>query len=203
MIRSVIAASATANAKVFVIGIVGYLSTKFPRDAPFIPLQFVDTLARINFYLFMLPLYYSSLASSITIEELKTLWIVPLSATVVILLSYLIATVLGYLPCFRFYSDNSTFNVLRVATAFPNVVTLPILIFPCICEYPIVYEAFGSNKDDMIINDGTTMTSSDMYEQCVAKSSSIIFLYFFGFNVSLWTFGAPKLMQSKKKTDKD
>ena len=200
-IGSVIAASATANAKVFAIGIVGLLSTKFPRDAPFIPPKFVDTFARINFYLFMIPLYYSSLAS-IKIEELKTLWIVPLSAIVVIFLSYLIATVLGYLPCFRLYRDSSTFNVLRVATAFPNIIALPILIFPCICEYPIAYEAFGSNKDDMVINNGTTMTSSDMYEQCVAKSSSMIFLYFLGFNVTFWTFGAPKLMQSKKKQTK-
>ena len=202
-IGSVIAASATANAKVFVIGVVGFVSTKIPREAPLIPPEFVDTLARVNFYLFMIPLVYNSLASSITIEELKTLWIAPLSAIVIISLSYLIATILGYLPCFRLYQDSHSFNVLRVATSFPNIVALPILIFPCICEYPIAYEAFGKNKNDMMMNDGTAiMSSSDMYENCVAKSTSMIFLYFFGYNISFWIFGAPKLMQSHKHQKK-
>jgi len=50
---AVLVASASSVAKVYVICAVGYLGTKYPKDAPYIPLNQVGMLSRISFNLWV------------------------------------------------------------------------------------------------------------------------------------------------------
>ena len=113
-VSSVIIASASAVAKVFVIGGMGYISAIRPRPIPLLPPSAMNALSKMNFYLLILPLVYSTLASAVTPEKLGSLWFVVVSAMVVICLSYLVATLLGKLPFFR-VENKIDFDALRIA----------------------------------------------------------------------------------------
>ena len=67
----------------------------------------------------ILPLVYSTLASAVTPDKLGSLWFVLVAGIAVISLSYIIATLLGKLPCFR-VENKTDFDALRIAAAFPN-----------------------------------------------------------------------------------
>ena len=151
----------------------------------------------------ILPLVYSTLASAVTPDKLGSLWFVLVAGIAVISLSYIIATLLGKLPFFR-VENKTDFDALRIAAAFPNseyvrdgwmilclyflhthiyhehkriVVALPILIFPTLCEYPVVYNSFYEGD----IND---TTEGEKFKSCVDQSNAMIFIYFFAWNVS-------------------
>ena len=113
-VSSVIIASASAVAKVFVIGGMGYISAIRPRPIPLLPPSAMNALSKMNFYLLILPLVYSTLASAVTPEKLGSLWFVLVSAMVVICLSYMVATLLGKLPFFR-VENKIDFDALRIA----------------------------------------------------------------------------------------
>lgn len=97
--------------------------------------------------------------------------------------SYVTATLLGLIIKIQNPTD---FNCLRIAASFPNVVALPILIFPSLCEYPVVYEAIGGS-----------------FPLCVDQSTTLIFLYFFSWSFLFWTFGHRQLMAAANQRLKE
>mmetsp|Transcript_493 Transcript_493/g.967 ORF Transcript_493/g.967 Transcript_493/m.967 type:complete len:521 (+) Transcript_493:240-1802(+) len=189
-VTSVIVASASAVAKVFVIGAIGYVSAKRPRPVPILPQHAMNAISKMNFDLLILPLVYSTLASAVTPEKLGSLWFVVVSAVVVICLSYGVSTLLGRLPFFR-VENKVDFDALRIASAFPNIVALPFLIFPTLCEFPVVYNAFYEEED--------TGSEAEKFRSCVDQSNAMIFVYFFSFNLLYWILGYPTLVAAGKK----
>ena len=88
----------------------------------------VTAISRMNFNLLILPLVYVSMASSVTPEKVESLWFVLVAGFFVISLSYTVAGLLVKLPCFRV--DNTLdMEALKIASAFPNIVALPIREF--------------------------------------------------------------------------
>eukprot|EP00986_Skeletonema_menzelii_P021243 scaffold33744_cov171-Skeletonema_menzelii.AAC.3 len=144
----------------------------------------------MNFNLLIIPLVYSALASGVTPSALGSLWIVLVSGIVVICLSYAVAALLGKLPFFR-VEDRTDFDALKIAAAFPNIVALPILIFPTLCEFPVVYNAFYEG--------GIESTDGEKYKSCVDESNAMIFVYFFAWNLLYWIIGYPTLVAAGKR----
>lgn len=189
-ITSVLIASASAVAKVFVIGLIGYVSAIHPKADPILPGSAMNAISKMNFNLLIIPLVYSALASGVTPSALGSLWIVLVSGIGVICLSYAVASVLGKLPFFR-VEDRTDFDALKIAAAFPNIVALPILIFPTLCEFPVVYNAFYEGGDEI--------TDGEKYKSCVDESNAMIFVYFFAWNLLYWIIGYPTLVAAGKK----
>ena len=101
IIASVVIASASATAKVFVIGGLGYWAACRPKPSPILPNVAMTGISKMNFNLLLLPLIYSTIASSVTPQKLGSLWFILVSALVVIISSYCVATLLGKLPFFK------------------------------------------------------------------------------------------------------
>ncbi len=189
-ITSVLIASSSAVAKVFVIGGIGYVSAIRPKSDPILPGSAMNAISKMNFNLLIIPLVYSALASGVTPSALGSLWIVLVSGIGVICLSYAVASVLGKLPFFR-VEDRTDFDALKIAAAFPNIVALPILIFPTLCEFPVVYNAFYEG--------GVESSDGEKYKSCVDESNAMIFVYFFAWNLLYWIIGYPTLVTAGKK----
>lgn len=194
IISSVIIASASATAKVFVIGGIGYWSACRPKASPILPNVAMTGISKMNFNLLLLPLIYSTIASSVTPQKLGSLWFILVSALVVISTSYGVATVLGKLPFFR-VQNKIDFDALRIAAAFPNILALPILIFPTLCEFAVVHDAFYNGEN---ASDGGP-TEVEKYKSCVDQSNAMIFVYFFGWNFLFWVIGYSSLVEAGSK----
>ena len=118
-------------------------------------------------------------------QSIGDYWFVFVGAFGVIGLSYITATILGQVFCIRNPRD---FSALRIAASFPNIVSLPILIFPSLCEYSVVLE----NMLPDAVGD------VDQQDQCVALSNTMIFCYFFAYSLVFWSFGHPQLMAAAR-----
>lgn len=153
-----------------------------PRKAPFLPRSLVGTVARFTFHTLTIPLIYSTIAIAVTIESVGNYWFVFVGAFFVLGISYMVATCFG---C-RIIAQSQDFRALRVAATFPNIVALPILIFPSLCEFPVVYEGYILEEGD----------AAYLEKQCVAQSSTMIFCYFFSWSLAFWSFGNRQLMQA-------
>ena len=189
---SVIAASAQSVAKVFLIGAVGYGSVIFPRRSPLLPRESVSVVARFGFHVFVLSLIYSTTAVSVSIESMSQYWFVVVAAFFVLGTSYATATILGkWTPGLRI-SNPQDFAALRIAATFPNIVALPILVFPSLCEYPVVHENFASQSIDS--SSDAPQSSNQLEEQCTDEATAMIFCYFFSWSLMFWSVGYPQLM---------
>jgi predicted permease len=104
--------------------------------------------------------------------------------------------------------DRRDFVALRVAATYPNIVSLPILIFPSLCEFSVVYEGYASgwssssgSPSDVDNDGGATTTSIEidsatLRQECIAQSTTMIFCYFFAWSLAFWSFGNPQLMNA-------
>lgn len=189
MILSVIQASGGAVSKVFIIASVGYFSVLYPKKNPIIPVDLVGKVSRIAFNLFCLPLIYSTIAKTVSLDTLSYLWIVLVSGIAVVATSFGTATLLGYLPYFRI-KNKVDFEALRIAVAFPNIVALPVLIFPALCEHEVVYDAFSE------LDNKETATADELYDDCVDQSNQMIFVYFFAWSLMFWIIGNQLLISA-------
>ena len=154
-----------------------------PRQSPLLPANSIGALARFSFNVLTLCLIYGTIARTTSASTIGSYWFEIVGNVVVVVVSYLTATLLGLIIKIKNPLD---FDSLRIAASFPNIVALPILIFPALCEYPVVYEAFG----------GT-------YARCVDESTSKIFAYFLSWSFLFWTFGQSKLMAAANQRLKD
>lgn len=192
-ILSIIAASASAVGKTFVIGLVGYLSTKYPKDAPLIPLSSLSLLSRMTFNMLIIPLIYTGVASSVELSELESLYPIIILSFAILLISYVVTVCLGYLPCFRMQNE-TYFTPLCIASTFPNIVALPIIIFPTLCEYGVVQDLVGEDIDH---EDFAVDGESSLMDICNKQVNSIVFTYFFGFSIVFWSVGHRALKKCK------
>jgi predicted permease len=145
-------------------------------------------VARFGFHALTIPLIYSNIARSVSIDSIGDYWFVLIAGFGVISVSYLVATLLGkLLPL----SNPRDFVALRIAATFPNIVALPILIFPSLCEYKVVYDGFATEK---------ISSDADLVQECISQSNTMIFLYFFSWSISFWSLGHPQLMNAAKAT---
>lgn len=142
----------------------------------------MSTLARFGFNVLTISLIFSTIASAVTIDSIGDYWFIIIGAFMVFFISFLTATMLSYIIPIPNQRD---FIALRIAATFPNIVALPILIFPSLCEYSVVFEAFGTGDD-----------RAEQYRQCVAKSNTMIFCYFFSWSVLFWSLGHSSLMKA-------
>lgn len=188
-LSSVIISVASAVGKTFLIGAVGYLSVKYPKDNPILPRTSIDMLSRLTFNILLLPLIYTGLASSVTLDSLASLWLVVLASFVIIFISFLVALGLAYLPFFRVDKEEH-FKALIIAICFPNIVAIPMLIFPALCEYEVFH---GYSNID------TTMSLKENMMTCEQETNAVVFAYFFGFSILFWSFGALSIRRIKEK----
>jgi hypothetical protein len=188
---TVMIASASAVAKVFVILAIGYISAKRPRPIPLMPPNAIDSISKLNFYLLVIPLIYATIASSVTPQKIGSAWFVLVSAIVSICIFYCISTLLNMLPFFK-VENKTDFDALRISSAFVNVLALPILLFPTLCEFPIVYESFYEGGED-------GSTEAERLRSCIDESNAMIFVYFFAWNLMFWLLGNPALIAAGTK----
>lgn len=188
---TVMIASASAVAKVFVILAIGYMSAKRPRPIPLMPPQAIDSISKLNFYLLVIPLIYATIASSVTPQKIGSAWFVLVSAIGSICIFYCVSTLLGMLPFFK-VENKTDFDALRISSAFVNVLALPILLFPTLCEFPIVYESFYEGGED-------GSSEAERLRSCIDESNAMIFVYFFAWNLMFWLLGNPALIAAGTK----
>jgi predicted permease len=169
-----------------------------PRASPLLPPSAVGILARLSFNVLVIPLIFSTTAISVSPDSLNEYWFVIVGALVVTAISYVIPTALAM--CIRI-DDPHDFASLRIAATFPNVVALPILIFPSLCEYPFVYGGTAPSSPSASNFSGAAEAPSDdeLRVQCVATSNTIIFVYFFLWSLLFWLFGYPQLLAVAQK----
>jgi len=177
-VGSIIAATASAVGKTFIIGAIGYISVKLPKNRPFLPYSSINMLSRFSFNVLLLPLIYTGIAASVTLESLASLWLVLVASFVIICLSFLVASILAYLPFLRVHEEEH-FDALRVAVSFPNIVAIPILMFPALCEYEVFHE-YGDIELSSV---------EENIAACELETNSVVFTYFFGFSLLFWTIG--------------
>lgn len=187
-ITSVISAASQSVAKVFLIGLVGFVSVLYPRKNPLMPSTSVSTMARFSFHTLTLSLIYSTTAQSINPDSIGDYWFIVVAAFASLGLSYAVATLMGYTLLPHLTED---FKALRIAATYPNIVALPILIFPSLCEHAVVYENFTLQR-----NSSGSSNSLSPIEACTADATSMIFVYFFGWSLCFFTFGLPELMRA-------
>jgi Membrane transport protein len=172
--------------------IVLFLHCPDPKKAPLLPAGAVSTVARYSFNVLTIPLIFATIASSVTIDSLGSYWSLVVGSVGVLGISFVTTTLLAKLIPI---ANSCDFEALRIAATFPNIVALPILIFPSLCEYPVVYEAFGRS----VVDGEGDEDRADLFRQCVAQSSTMIFCYFFGWSFLFWCFAHPALMNAASK----
>jgi predicted permease len=169
-----------------------------PHNAPFLPTSQVGMVARFTFHTFTIPLIYGTIATAVTVESVGNYWSLIAGSWVVLAVSYVVATLLHrwFLPI----ANRRDFVALRVAVAFPNIVSLPILIFPSLCEFPVMYEGYAvggpSSGDNSDAGTDAENDSADLRRECVAQSTTMIFCYFFAWSLAFWSFGNPQLLNA-------
>jgi len=190
---SVLIASASAVAKVLLIALVGLFAVKHPRKSPLIPPASINVLSRFAFTVLNMPLVYSSIASTLSIDVIGSLWFIPLAGMVVIALSFAIATTTERLPFFRI-EHRVDFDALRIACSFPNVVAIPVLVFPSLCEYEVVWKVFlpegGAEEEELTRNPIT---------ECSNTLNAMTFSYFFAWLFMFFLLGNQALISAGKR----
>ena len=207
-VSSVIVAAAQSVGKVYLIGGIGWIATRFPSERPFLPVALVPVIARFSFHVLVLSLIVSTTAKSVNIDTIGNYWSLIVGAFLVVAISWMSASALAcVLLRSKTIRDHVDVGALNVAATFPNIVALPILIFPTLCEFEAVHKGYASADQRA---DGTTAT--DLVDTCVAESNTVsytvkcrnvlnpinkmIFCYFFSWSLAFWTFGYPKLLAS-------
>ena len=100
------------------------------------------------------------------------------------------------MPYFRI-KNKGYFEALRIAVAFPNIVALPVLIFPALCEHEVVYDTFSE------LHNKETATAYELYDDCVHQINQMIFAYFFTWSLVFWIIGYQLLISAGQKRQKD
>ena len=88
------------------------------------------------------------------------------------------------------------FIPLCIASTFPNIVALPIIIFPTLCEYDVVQDLVRENV-------GGEDENVDMLAVCNKQVNAVVFTYLFGFSVIFWSIGHRTLRNLKNRQQLD
>lgn len=155
-----------------------------PRKSPFLPSKSVGIVTRFVFNVLIIPLIYTTTATSLSPSTIGNYWFVVVASFFVLAISFVVATLLNY--CIRIRNPRD-YCALRIAATFPNVVTIPILVFSSLCEFSVVYEGYASNP---------SLAPSDMKKQCVGLSNTLVFCYFFSWSLVFWGLGYGQLLDA-------
>ena len=175
-VQTVLIAAAQSVAKVYVIGGVGYAARLFPRANPL--LSNVPSVARFSFHTLTLCLIFSTIAKSVNLSSILEYWFVLVGGFVVLGVSYTVAWLSSRLLFGKETSQNQ--SALIVAVTFPNIVALPILIFPSLCEFEELRTSYELAT----------------YDECVDTTNTMVFLYFSVWSVCFWSGGYPLLVKN-------
>eukprot|EP00980_Cylindrotheca_fusiformis_P026614 scaffold16625_cov118-Cylindrotheca_fusiformis.AAC.5 len=159
-----------------------------PKKSPFLPHDLVGPVSNFAFHALELPLVYSTIAMTVTIESIGDYWFVIVGAFLVLGVSYSVATLMQRLIPISNLQD---FRALRISVTFPNIVSLPILIFPSLCEFPVVHEGYMVLHDD----EGE-FNRQELEDQCRTQANTMIFCYCFSYMFLFWGIGYPQLMNA-------
>ena len=99
-----------------------------------------------------------------------------------LLISYTVTVFLGY--CFRMQRE-IYFTPLCIASTFANIVALPIIIFPTLCEYGVVQDLV---REDIDV-DGFSEGEDSLMDVCNKQANAVVFTYFFGVSIVFWSIG--------------
>ena len=102
-------------------------------------------------------------------------------------------TALSFLLGFRYLhrrSNCGSFESLRVTASLPNAVLLPLIIFPGLCEYDILCEAFADAAG----------SPEEMMDQYTEQANVMIFLCQFAFCVHLFFMSQHAILGSSSNT---
>ena len=108
---------------------------------------------------------------------------------------------IGYLPYFAMHRE-PFFVPLCIASTFANIVAFPIIVFPILCEYGVVQDLVredvtGDNDEEV------EMDEQELYDICMKQTNVIVFTYFLGFSLVLWSFGCRALVNLRKSKKND
>jgi hypothetical protein len=62
--------------------------------------------------------------------------------------------------------DHVDVGALNVAATFPNIIALPILIFPSLCEFEAVSKGYATDP---------TLEPAELIDRCIAESNTVRF----------------------------
>ena len=118
----------------------------------------------------------------LSLHALSHIWILIIFSLIVSLISYLLSITLGK---YIVNEDTPFYTAVCIASAFPNAVSLPIMILETACKRSDVNEEYNSDPDE-----------------CYTASMSMLFVYSIGWNFVFWGFGRFELEKcSKLMTD--
>lgn len=191
----ILRAASSSIIKTFLIASVGYLSTKYPLSKPYLTPSDINSLSRFSFTFLFLPLIYSGIPSSINLKGVNSYWFVIPGAILVITISFGISSLMMHIPIFTNYKSIHCCKVLQTSIVFPNIIALPILIFPELCHYKGIYETFCEQLWPSATN------VEEKQKSCVSVMNTMVFLYFFGWSVLFWSFGYKLLVESGRELE--
>lgn len=173
-VSSVIIAASQAVAKVYFIGAIGWFSTRFPADRPLLPVAVVPIVARFSFHVLVLSLVFSTTAKSVNVDTIGRYWPLIVGAFFVLAVSYGSASLTATILLRRRNNNKKRglreqqvdVGALNVAATFPNIVALPILIFPSLCEFEAVSKGYASDR---------TLEAAELIDRCIAESNTVRF----------------------------
>lgn len=148
----------------------------------------------MTFNMLILPFIYTGIASSVQLDDLESLYPIIIISLGIVFISYIVTVCIGIIPCFSMQKEKY-FIPLCVASTFPNIVAFPIIIFPTLCEFEVVLDLV---KEDIDIED---MDGRSLIDVCQKQTNAVVFTYFFGFNLLLWSIGSRTLINLDKVTN--
>jgi predicted permease len=171
-----------------------------PKKAPLIPRAVIGVLARFSFNVFTLSLIYGTIAKSVTVATLSEYWFVIVGMMAALAISYGTATILHYSNPYLRVPNHADFVALRVSATFPNVVALPILIFPALCENRVVFEAFGTDQTGQNTTENDLDSDTQQIQLCTDQANTMIFIGFFVWSMAFFGIGHVQLIKAATST---
>ena len=173
-IKSVALVSLSAMVKIFLISLVGIICSKFPREAPLLPVAALKMLSRLSNLVLLPALIIVSLGSALSLAMVRRMAILILFCVLTNLVSYSIAFTLG---AYIFEKKNrDLFTAASVAIGSPNAISFPLMLMQTLCEQPLVNAQYMGNSS-----------------QCMAEANSMLFVFSIGWHIMFWSYGFPML----------
>lgn len=177
--------SFNAMLKIFFISCVGIVLAKYPKSRPIIPKELLGNMSKLSASLFVPCLIISSLGSTLSVDVFFSTGMLALWGALIIILSLVMArlTVYCIIPTLGDDASESakifqrTYSlILTTVIAYPNTISLPILIMQTLCDQPLVNDEFKGDS-----------------QVCFSTANSMLFIVGVAFHLLYWSFGVVML----------
>lgn len=172
-VASVAFVSLAANAKIFIIFLVGIGLAKYPRDAPLLQQDVLRSLSKLSNLVLLPALIVVSLGSALSIKMVARMSIMIAFCVLTNLVSFSIVYTLGSVLA---EADVDLLVAVSVAVGSPNAISFPLMLCQTLCETQLVNVDFGG---DAVL--------------CMTEANAQIFVYSIGWHVCFWSYGWPLL----------